>query len=104
MEALQNVLLVLVGYLAAEVSAYFKWRRGRQDRKDDQEQERLAQEKADAQAALERRLQLHTDFQAAAHHVAVGGGLAGWQDQLQALMGRVALVKRVESVLRLGFE
>jgi len=79
MELLSSVLLVAFGFVAAEASAFFKWRRDRSDRIEEAKEEEVRRKEQDRQKRLAEEVEASVIFLAAAHHVALGSSLDGWK-------------------------
>jgi hypothetical protein len=80
MEIIRDLSLIGLGYIAAEASAYFKWRRDRRDRTGDREYHERERSSDEEERRRSTQIDACVAFLTAAHQVAVGSSLKGWED------------------------
>ena len=105
MEILRDLGLVTLGYLVAELSAYLKWRRDRRDRLEDRDVQEQRRKQDREQQQEDAELEACIRFLAAAHRVAIGSVLEGWQQaHVEAMesLSRVRLVAPPDVALSAG--
>lgn len=85
-EIVRDLLLVAFGYLAAEFSAFLKWRRDRRDLVADREYEKRRSEERERERLRAEQLEACVALLSATHHVAIGGLLEGWSEAYQTAM------------------